>query len=155
MKWFNYLDFRLSMIMNGILTRLKAAFWGLSIVSGRKDTSEQTSTDILDLNINAQLLACARFAEQCDGFVYTSGEAFEAEAIYATRQWLKESGDRPLYAVGPILPPREVKQAALNPTSALGSPASDQSSQGSNFQEFMDKVLAQHGKNSLLYVSLN
>ncbi|KAF9257211.1 UDP-Glycosyltransferase/glycogen phosphorylase [Marasmius fiardii PR-910] len=90
-----------------------------------------------------------RFIEECDGFVYTSGESYEAEAIHATREWLKESGNRKLYAIGPMLPPG-IGQLPTAGVSLLGT---EQSSGNIEFQQFMDKILSIRGKNSLVYMS--
>ena len=89
-----------------------------------------------------------RFVEGCDGFICTSSDAYEPEAINATRQWLRESGNRPLYVIGPILPPG-IGQLPSN-TTLLGM---EMSEDGPPFNKFMDKILNTHGRNSLIYVS--
>ncbi|KAF9256380.1 hypothetical protein L218DRAFT_1007418 [Marasmius fiardii PR-910] len=90
-----------------------------------------------------------QFIEECDGFVYTSGEAFEADAIHATREWLKESGNRPLYAIGPMLPP------GVGQLPSAGEPllGTDQSAGDSEVVQFMDRILVTRGENSLVYMS--
>jgi len=92
-----------------------------------------------------------QFIEDCDGFIYTSGDAYEPEAIHATRQWLKESGNRPLYAIGPI-PPPGVGQSSFNITPLLGTEMSE-SANSAPFNKFMNQILNTHGKNSLIYMS--
>jgi hypothetical protein len=92
-----------------------------------------------------------RFIEDCDGFIYTSSDAYEPEAINATRQWLRESGNRPLYAIGPILPPG-VGLLPSNITSSLGTEMPE-SEDCTPFNEFMNRILNTYGRNSLIYVS--
>ena len=78
-----------------------------------------------------------RFMKDCDGFIYNTCSAYEPEAIYATRRWLEESGSRKSYMIGPILP----------------WPDHEVPEYGTPVRAFMDRILASHGKNSLLYVS--
>jgi hypothetical protein len=89
--------------------------------------------------------------QECDAFIYDTCSAYEPEAIHATRRWLKESGGRNLYTIGPILPRSDT---ILGP-SKHGQLATDHKVQeeGTPVREFMDRILASHGENSLLYVS--
>lgn len=89
-----------------------------------------------------------RFIEDCDGFVYTSSDAYEPDAISATRQWLRESGNRPLYAIGPMLPPGN---GQLPSNITLKLQRTEMSEERSPFN--VNKILNTHGKNSLIYVS--
>ena len=92
-----------------------------------------------------------RFVQECDAFIYDTCSAYEPEAIYATRRWLEESGGRKLYTIGPILPWSDT----ILGSSKHGRLATDYEVQevGTPVREFMDRILASHGKNSLLYVS--
>ena len=89
-----------------------------------------------------------RFVEECDGFVYASAESYEQEAIHHTREWLKESGNRQFYVIGPMLPP------GIGQLPPAGAPLleSEYPSRDTEFWQFMDKVLDTHGINSLVYV---
>jgi hypothetical protein len=60
-----------------------------------------------------------------------------------------ESGNRVLYAVGPIPPPSVGK--GLSKSAGLWEIALSENKDG--FQIFMDKILEKHGDNSLIYVS--
>ena len=76
--------------------------------------------------------------------MYTSAESYEPEAIHHIREWLKESGNRQLYVIGPMLPP------------GIGQPLGSEKSSGDiEFRQFMDKILDTHGINSLVYVSID
>lgn len=79
--------------------------------------------------------------KECDAFIYGTCSAYEPKAIYATRQWLEESGSRKLYTIGPIFPWPDTN--GLLEVPEYGTPV----------RAFMDRILASHGENSLLYVS--
>jgi hypothetical protein len=89
--------------------------------------------------------------QECDAFIYDTCSAYEPEAIHATRRWLEESGGRKLYTIGPILP----WSTTILGSSERGQLATDHEVQedGTPVREFMDRILASHGENSLLYVS--
>ena len=91
-----------------------------------------------------------RFMKECDGFVYDTCSAYETEAIYATRRWLEESGSRKLYTIGPIFPWPDF----VSSNHGLLAPDHEVPEYGTSVQAFMDSILASHGKNSLLYVSI-
>jgi len=86
--------------------------------------------------------------EECDGLIYTSSSAYEPESIEATRQWLAGSGNRGLYAIGPMVP----STMGIKPSNAamLREMAVLENEDG--FPEFMDNMLAKHGESSLIYV---
>ena len=89
--------------------------------------------------------------KECDAFIYNTCSALEPEAIDATRQWLKESG-RTLYTIGPICPwPDTTFESSTR--SLLGT-EHEISENGIPVRVFMDRILASHGENSLIYVSL-
>jgi hypothetical protein len=92
-----------------------------------------------------------RFMQECDAFIYDTCSAYEPEAIRATRRWLEESGGRKLYTIGPILP----WSNTILGSSERGQLATDHEVQedGTPVRKFMDRILASHGENSLLYVS--
>jgi len=89
--------------------------------------------------------------KECDAFIYDTCSAYEPEAIYATRWWLKESGSRKLYTIGPIFPSPDT----IFESSKHGLLATDHEvpEYGTPVRAFMDRILASHGENSLLYVS--
>jgi hypothetical protein len=89
--------------------------------------------------------------KECDAFIYASCSAYEPDAIYATRQWLEESGVRKLYTIGPSFPwPDTIFESSKH-----GQLATDHEvpENGTPVRAFMDRILASHGENSLLYVS--
>ena len=77
---------------------------------------------------------------------------YERESIEAFRTWLTETGNRPLYTIGPLVPPG-VGNASDGVTSSAKSFELAMSENGSEFQEFLDKIMKTHGKQSLTYVS--
>lgn len=90
--------------------------------------------------------------QECDGFIYDTCSAYEPEAIDATRRWLEDTGGRKLYTIGPFFPWSDT---------ILGSSKHDKLAitdhkvpeDGTPVRAFMDRILASHGENSLLYVS--
>jgi len=89
--------------------------------------------------------------QECDAFICNTCSAYEPDAIHATRRWLEESGGRKLYTIGPIFP---LSDTILG-SSKHGQFATDHevSEYGTPVRTFMDRILASHGENSLLYVS--
>jgi hypothetical protein len=89
--------------------------------------------------------------KECDAFIYGSDSSYEPEAIYATRRWLEESGGRKLYTIGPSFPWPDT----IFESSKRGQLATDHEvpELGTPVRAFMDRFLASHGENSLLYVS--
>ena len=67
----------------------------------------------------------------------------------AVRTWLAET-NRPLYTIGPLVPP------GFGDTAGLSTVAKqielDSSKHGTEFPNFLDRILKIHGKNSLIYV---
>jgi len=93
--------------------------------------------------------AGAEFMKECDAFIYDTCSAYEPEAIYATRRWLEESGSRKLYTIGPIFPwPDTIFESSKHGLLATEVPEC-----GTPVRAFMDRILASHGENSLLYMS--
>ena len=90
--------------------------------------------------------------KECDAFIYNTCSAFEPEAIDATRRWFEES-DRKLYTIGPICPWLDTTFESSTP--GLLATASDHEvpEYGTPIRAFMDRILATHGENSLIYVS--
>ena len=89
--------------------------------------------------------------KECDAFIYDTCSAYEPEAIFATRRWLEESGSRKLYSIGPILPwPDTTFESSKH---SLLAADHDVPEDGTPVRAFMDRILASHGENSLLYVS--
>ena len=90
--------------------------------------------------------------KECDAFLYYTCSAYEPEAIYATRRWLEESGGRKLYTIGPILPwPDTIFESSKHGLLATDHEVPEY--EGTPVRAFMDRILASHGENSLLYVS--
>jgi len=89
--------------------------------------------------------------KECDAFIYDRCSTYEPEAINATRRWLEESGSRKLYTIGPIFPWLDT----IFQSSKHSQVATDREvpEDGAPVQAFMDRILASHGENSLLYVS--
>ena len=87
---------------------------------------------------------------ECDAFIYNTCGAYEPEAIYATRRWLKESGNRNLYTIGPVFPwPDTNLESSKHGLLETDPEVSEYGTVGA----FMDRILASHGEKSLLYVS--
>ena len=91
-----------------------------------------------------------RFIKECDGFIYNTCNAYEPEAIDATRRWMEESS-RKLYTIGPI----GILPDTILESSTRSLLAADHEAPGYDAPVllFMDRILASHGENSLIYVS--
>jgi len=89
--------------------------------------------------------------KECDALIYDTCSAYEPEAIHATRQWLEESGGRKLYTIGPMFPWADTISESSN--HGLSATDHEVAEYGTPVGAFMDRILASHGKNSLLYVS--
>ncbi|KAF8227378.1 UDP-Glycosyltransferase/glycogen phosphorylase, partial [Tricholoma matsutake] len=83
---------------------------------------------------------------QSDGIICTSSSAYEPEAIAVLRKWFASSGNRELYVIGPLVPPRRLSDSAK-------SFELEGSENGNECQLFMDKILGEHGDKSLIYIS--
>ncbi|KAI0069828.1 UDP-Glycosyltransferase/glycogen phosphorylase [Panus rudis PR-1116 ss-1] len=81
--------------------------------------------------------------EICHGLILSTAEAYEPEAIKATRTWFNDLG-KDVYVVGPLLP--------TGSNSIKGE--YQQSPLATEIAEFLDKTLKEQGQNSLLYFSL-
>jgi hypothetical protein len=89
--------------------------------------------------------------KECDAFIYNTCSAYEPEAIHATRRWFKESGSQKLYTIGPIFPwPDTIFESSKH---GLLTADHEVPEYGTPVRAFMDRILASHGENSLLYVS--
>ena len=77
---------------------------------------------------------------------------YERESTEAFRKWLIETGNRPLYTIGPLVPPGIGNANDGVPSGAKYFELA-MSENGSGFQEFLDKIMKTHGKQSLTYVS--
>ena len=88
--------------------------------------------------------------KECDAFIYNTCNAFEPEAIDATRRWLEES-NRKLYTIGPIGPWPDSTFKSSTP--GLSATEHEVPEYGTPVRAFMDRILATHGENSLIYVS--
>ena len=81
----------------------------------------------------------------CSSIIVASPEAYEPEAIAATRDWMAETGRR-AWVIGPLLPPIQTKEAI--------SGEEAQSAGSRKIMEFMENVRVSHGEHSMLYVSI-
>ena len=81
--------------------------------------------------------------ELCDGDILTSPEAYEPEGTEQMRKWMKGTG-RDVWCLGPLLPLQK-QHHGLSAEKQLSENAHE-------IQHFMDKVLAESGEKSLLYV---
>ncbi|KAJ7121048.1 hypothetical protein C8R44DRAFT_787263 [Mycena epipterygia] len=80
---------------------------------------------------------------QCDGIFIGTCEAYEKESLSGLDHWVSTTLNKPLYPVGPLLPPAYGVSGAV-----LSVPL-----QHSEIQTFLDHALAQHGENSTILVS--
>lgn len=81
------------------------------------------------------------FLPECDGMVSTSNDVYEPDLNAAFRQWFNER-KKPTYFIGPIIPSDSVSTSR-----DFGIPSNVE-----NVQTFLDKVLNNHGRRSMLYV---
>ena len=82
--------------------------------------------------------------EACSGLILTTPEAYEPEAIAATKDWWAET-QRQVWAIGPLLP------SVASTEAVAGEEA--QSPNFGEIKQFMDRIAQSHGERSLLYVS--
>ncbi|KAJ7701948.1 hypothetical protein B0H17DRAFT_924175, partial [Mycena rosella] len=80
---------------------------------------------------------------QSDGIFVGTCTAYENEALTALNRWVTLTLHKPLYAVGPLLPPAYGSAGA----------SSSEAPHGLEIKTFLDAALAQHGQNSTLLVS--
>jgi hypothetical protein len=78
---------------------------------------------------------------ECDGVIISSAEAYESSSLRALGSWISDLS-KPLYAVGPLLPPDY----------GTGAPPSRQG-RTAELETFLDAMLSQHGRCSVFYVS--
>ncbi|KAJ7121030.1 UDP-Glycosyltransferase/glycogen phosphorylase [Mycena epipterygia] len=80
----------------------------------------------------------------CDGIFIGTCEAYEKESLSALDDWVSSTLHKPLYPVGPLLPPvYGVSSAALSVYPHVDM----------EIQSFLDDALAQHGEQSTILVS--
>ncbi|KAF8519861.1 hypothetical protein JB92DRAFT_2897379 [Gautieria morchelliformis] len=89
------------------------------------------------------------FASECDGFVSIFNANYESIGLDATRMWLAKT-NRPVYAVGPLIPPGFGDFALSDAAKQLDIASS---TNGGEFQTFLDDMLKRHGERSVIYVS--
>ena len=65
------------------------------------------------------------------------------------RGWIAET-NRPLYAIGPLIPPGFGENKLSDVAKKMEV---ESSTNGNEFQTFLDKTLQSHGKHSVLFVS--
>ncbi|KAI0075145.1 UDP-Glycosyltransferase/glycogen phosphorylase [Panus rudis PR-1116 ss-1] len=89
------------------------------------------------------LLTIYHAYELCHGLILSTAEAYESEAIKATRTWFNGMG-KDVHVIGPLFP--------SGSNSVKGE--YQQSPLATEIAEFLDKTLKEEGPNSLLYFSL-
>ncbi|KAF8509037.1 hypothetical protein JB92DRAFT_3188895, partial [Gautieria morchelliformis] len=89
------------------------------------------------------------FTSECDGFVSIFNANYESIGLDVTRMWLAKT-NRPVYAVGPLIPPG-FREFALSDAAKQLDIAS--STNCGEFQTFLDDMLKRHGERSVIYVS--
>lgn len=99
----------------------------------------------------SQLALYCRFLPQCDGAIFVNPPIIEPTGLEAAKDWFRESG-RPLYAIGPFIPPRELRFSKVNIGEKDVVRSSTEVGKRPEVMEFLDKMLDKHGRNSLIYV---
>ncbi|KAJ6577343.1 UDP-Glycosyltransferase/glycogen phosphorylase [Mycena capillaripes] len=79
------------------------------------------------------------FLMACDGVIISTAEAYEKDSLKALESWFT-SISKPFYAVGPLLPPKFGSGLHISEDETI-------------FKTFLDKMLAQFGEHSLLFIS--
>ncbi|EIN06307.1 UDP-Glycosyltransferase/glycogen phosphorylase [Punctularia strigosozonata HHB-11173 SS5] len=91
-------------------------------------------------------LAGFEVINNCDGIVQTTDASYDTPGIRAIDAWMSSlSPPRPLYNIGPQLPhshPSEARSGELEQTRGAG-----------DVLAFLDKTLASHGAESLVYIA--
>lgn len=79
----------------------------------------------------------------CDGLFLNTAPAYDGETLVALEAWIKDSMDKPVYVVGPLLPPGYgTEQIQTLP----GKPAD------AGIASFLNSMRSQHGEKSVLFV---
>lgn len=78
----------------------------------------------------------------CEGIVITTTEVYEKASLEALKSWFAES-KKPVYAVGPLLPP------------TYGEPEILVGEENAEVQAFLEASLSRHGVRSLIFVRLS
>lgn len=76
---------------------------------------------------------------ECDGIIIASSEAYEKVSLEALRSWYSEL-NKPLYAVGPLLPKNFGGVEALT------------GQRNAEIETFLESMLTQHGERSVVFV---
>ncbi|KAJ6591295.1 hypothetical protein DFH09DRAFT_1420435, partial [Mycena vulgaris] len=79
---------------------------------------------------------------ESDGIFIGTCEAYDKEALSALNHWISFTLKKPLYAVGPLLPPAY----------GCAGPSSSVAPHDKQIQTFLDNALTRHGKNSTLLI---
>lgn len=79
--------------------------------------------------------------KECDDILVAAPEAFEKGSLDAMKSWFSD-WKKETYAIGPLLP-LDYGTGTRHSGSAVDM----------EIEAFLDKMLAQHGKNSVLFVS--
>ncbi|KAJ7746615.1 UDP-Glycosyltransferase/glycogen phosphorylase [Mycena metata] len=79
------------------------------------------------------------FLMECDGIIISTAEAYETISVKALDSYFATLS-KPLYAVGPLLPPTSEYGPQIAPADVI-------------FKRFLDEMHAQHGEHSVVFIS--
>ncbi|KIJ46276.1 glycosyltransferase family 1 protein [Sphaerobolus stellatus SS14] len=89
------------------------------------------------------------FVRAADGVIFPNSSALEAEALDTWRKWQKSLG-KETYVIGPLLLIDDGSKVLETASKENEKAASDK---GPEIEAFLEKVLQEHGENSLIYIS--
>ncbi|KAJ7673961.1 hypothetical protein DFH06DRAFT_1319078 [Mycena polygramma] len=79
-----------------------------------------------------------------DGLFVGISPAYDGETFVAMQDWARDTLHKPIFTVGPLLPPGFGEQTTLKSTDPRDAES----------QSFLDSMESKHGKNSVLFISL-
>ncbi|KAJ7887433.1 hypothetical protein B0H13DRAFT_892025 [Mycena leptocephala] len=79
----------------------------------------------------------------CDGVFVTTTPAYDGESLLAFQTWARQTLHKPVYAVGPLLPPEYGKEKTPISTGTLDV----------EMKAFLDSMGSKYGDNSVLFIS--
>ena len=78
-----------------------------------------------------------------------SSTTYDQKSLEALREWSGKT-NRPVYAIGPLIPPGFGENKLSDVAKKMEM---ESSTNGDEFQTFLDKTLQTHGKHSVIIVS--
>jgi hypothetical protein len=78
----------------------------------------------------------------CDGVFIATTPAYDEESLLAFQTWARQTLHKPVYAVGPLLPPGYSKEETPISTGTLDV----------EVKAFLDSMRSKYGDDSLLFV---